>query len=476
MFRKCFIIIIFQWVTTSGFSQTWYPIPLISDTVRIYSIYKDTFTNESYVGGDFTEFAGVTANNIIKWNGTQWLPVGDGFNHPVHSITKYKNSIVAAGEFDSSGTTRFKMPIAKWTGGNWTYFDDSTVVVHFLWPNPLRAIIHDIKEFDNRLFAIGEMEHDGPFPGTYSFEYFAVWNDTIWQRGVRGSTLADPFLGSNMLVFQNDLYIVDAIGYDSCSTNGQQGYDAYGVLKYNPGCWSVEQIGIGWQNTVARCLFEFNNSLYIGMEINHPQYGSFVTRYDGNNFYPVGTGLNSRVEYFTQYNGNLCAVGTFTADGSNVQQFPNHIAQWDGSSWIDLPSSCNFTGWKISFAGVIDSTIYADGSLGVCGLNNLIYSATYPNSITDVREVISENHDLSLTINPNPTYSDFIVTSSQLLNCNVSFEMFNILGDRIYNKELEQVESTFSISLPMEIPQGLYLYKVNTTSKTYVNKIVIYKR
>lgn len=393
--------------------QEFHPIAPNQDTVRIYSFYKDTITNEMYIGGDFKEFAGVSANNIIKWTGSQWLAVGDGFNKPVHAITKYKGTLVAAGEFDSSGTTKFLMPLAKWNGLNWNYFDSVTQVVHPYWPNPWTPAIYDAEEFDNRLFVLGEIRHTGPFPGTNSFENFAVWNDTLWKPAVLPAGQAfGGQLGNNMpdmIVYQNDLYLSNVYGYDYCPLSPQQGSNVVGLIRYNPSCLSVEQIGTGWQNTAAASVYVHNNSLYVGMYIAHPQYGNFATRFDGTNFYPIANGFNDRVYNFTEYNGEICAVGRFTGDGLNSQSYPNHIALWNGTSWNALPASCSMTGAVVFQAGVIDSTIFIDGGLFYCGSTYLNLAATYPHSLTGNNDLtdITENH---FSIFPNPAINNINIS------------------------------------------------------------------
>ena len=426
-------------------SQEFYPIAPNQDTIRIYSFYKDTITNETFIGGDFHEFAGVSANNIIKWTGSQWLPVGDGFNKPVHAITKYKGSLVAAGEFDSSGTTKFLMPIARWDGVNWNYFDNVTQVVHPFWPNPWTPVIYDVEEFDNRLFVLGEIRHSGPFPGTNNFYDFAVWNDTIWKPAVLPSGPAlEVQLGINlpdMIVFQNDLYLSNALGADYCQTSPQQGTNVFGLIRYNSACLSVEQIGTGWQNTLASSVYVYNNSLYVGMYFPHPQYGNFATRYDGVNFYPIGNGFNDRVYNFMEYNGQICAVGRFTGDGTNTQSYPNHIASWDGTTWNALPASCSMTGAVVFRAGVIDSTMFIDGGLFYCGSNYLSLAATYPHSLTGNNDLtdITENH---FSIFPNPASDKITLTC--IIRSNITGVKMHIsdLSGRIIS--LHQIQESFN--------------------------------
>jgi len=39
-----------------------------------------------YIGGDFTEAGGVSANRIAKWDGRHWLALGGGVSSIVNAI------------------------------------------------------------------------------------------------------------------------------------------------------------------------------------------------------------------------------------------------------------------------------------------------------------------------------------------------------------------------------------------------------
>jgi len=96
-----------------------------------------------YVGGGFTIAGGQSANNIARWNGSSWTPLGAGLNGPVEALVVFDDgagpAIYAAGGFTASGTTSLNR-VAKWDGIAWspigiglnntagalTVFDDGT--------------------------------------------------------------------------------------------------------------------------------------------------------------------------------------------------------------------------------------------------------------------------------------------------------------------------------------------------------------
>lgn len=102
-------------------------------------IYIDYFNNASintididpkgyiYIGGLFSQTGSQNSfnncfNNIGKWNGTQWNPLGTGLNGVVNCITiDKKGNVYATGEFTATGDNNTLLNyIAKWDGSKWS--------------------------------------------------------------------------------------------------------------------------------------------------------------------------------------------------------------------------------------------------------------------------------------------------------------------------------------------------------------------
>lgn len=56
-----------------------------------------------YVGGKFTTFGGVKANNIAKWNGMSWAPLESGTDEPVNALAFNGDTLMVGGEFSFAG-------------------------------------------------------------------------------------------------------------------------------------------------------------------------------------------------------------------------------------------------------------------------------------------------------------------------------------------------------------------------------------
>lgn len=77
-------------------------------------------TSDLYVGGFFTDIAGVAAANVAHFDGTNWSPVGGGVDNWVSDVQVLASGdLVVAGAFTNAGATPVNS-IAKWDGASWS--------------------------------------------------------------------------------------------------------------------------------------------------------------------------------------------------------------------------------------------------------------------------------------------------------------------------------------------------------------------
>ncbi len=78
--------------------------------------------NRLIVGGSFTEIAGVEANRIARWDGSRWMPLGNGFDGPVTAMVfDHQDHLVAGGSF-LTADNRQASSVARWDGDSWSSF------------------------------------------------------------------------------------------------------------------------------------------------------------------------------------------------------------------------------------------------------------------------------------------------------------------------------------------------------------------
>ncbi|HZN37496.1 MAG TPA: WD40 repeat domain-containing protein [Planctomycetota bacterium] len=72
------------------------------------------------VGGSFTSFGGVAADNLARWNGSAWSPLGLGVDGPVSTLAAAPNGdLVVGGTFNNAGGAPANR-VARWNGQVWS--------------------------------------------------------------------------------------------------------------------------------------------------------------------------------------------------------------------------------------------------------------------------------------------------------------------------------------------------------------------
>jgi hypothetical protein len=83
------------------------------------SIYAlAVYGGELYAGGVFLDAGGVAADHIARWNGSTWSAVGAGVDGPVYSLASTSTGLVAGGDFTTAGANPASL-IARWDGESW---------------------------------------------------------------------------------------------------------------------------------------------------------------------------------------------------------------------------------------------------------------------------------------------------------------------------------------------------------------------
>lgn len=108
----------------------------------------EVYNNELYVAGLFMQSWGHLDNNIIRYDGTNWKPVGGGTTAfswaSITNLNVIDNELYAVGMFDFAGGIP-ACRIAKWNGTEWCgmsgYFDNGYIL--------------DVTKFNNEIYVAG---------------------------------------------------------------------------------------------------------------------------------------------------------------------------------------------------------------------------------------------------------------------------------------------------------------------------------
>jgi len=234
----------------------------VNGPIFALAVHDDGSGPALFVGGSFTEAGGVAVNNVARWDGTQWFPLGSGTNDRVFAMTEFNDptglNLFAAGDFTTAGSLSAQR-VARWNGNTW-----SAVGAGF------NSSVFALCTFDDgqgaggtRLYAGGNFTQNG---GS-GVNRVARWDGTVWtgvgtgtNATVRAMTTFDDGTGSGPALY---------VGGSFTSAGGSS---ANRIARWDGVVWSA--LGSGMNNTVfslaaAQGLTDVAPALYAG--------GSFST-------------------------------------------------------------------------------------------------------------------------------------------------------------------------------------------------------
>jgi hypothetical protein len=126
-------------------------------------------------GGDFTSAGRVQCNGISRWDGSAWAPLGTGLSSlytlSVNALAVLPNGdLVAAGHFDSAGGVPCNN-IARWDGASWSPLGSGISSTGNPYPNALAALPN------GDLVVAGQFETAGGVP----CNNIARWDGASWS-------------------------------------------------------------------------------------------------------------------------------------------------------------------------------------------------------------------------------------------------------------------------------------------------------
>jgi len=228
--------------TTLNISQ-WFGLGLPDDGYGlVYCMEHDSVNDTLYLGGDFTQLAGVTATNIIKYdlNTRVFSAIGSTFDDRVLALKIVSGVLFVGGEFTSPYEAICKYTIAT---GVWSALSGGT----------RSGPVYALDNSGNTLYVGGQ---------------FNNWNgeataDSITSYSISGDTWAS--IGGQMTGF--GVYVLKVVsgtlyaGGNFINAGGIAGANYIG--QYAGGAWSAVG-GLSKLNNLVRSMCNVGDYLYIG--------------------------------------------------------------------------------------------------------------------------------------------------------------------------------------------------------------------
>lgn len=281
----------------------------------------EIYNGELYATGFFTNVCSNSVNYLVKWDGTNWLTVGNGFVDAGHHLQTVGNdlfSTIYQPNVDSNW-------LYKFDGTQFNRFGEGVYLSNAVPGFSQTANLYNVIEYDSSLIVCDEFDR----VGNKNLSGIIKWTGSEWDS--LGGGLLGNIPGTAPVMYPHDMCI-------------------YG------------------NDLVVSGNFKFAG----GQIVNG------IARWDGTNWYPFGQGMNSTVYSICVYNGELYAGGDFTMAGTNSI---NYIAKWNGSDWVSpgfslfyiSPSDYTF----IHTMKVINNKLFISGGFdrALAGTDTMLCSA-----------------------------------------------------------------------------------------------------
>ncbi len=416
------------------------------------------YNGSLYCCGSMTNSGNVEVSGIARWNGTGWEGVGGGTvdrgGHPdARALAVYDNQIIMSGSLSSAGPVVVNN-IARWDGSQWRPVGPNLAL------GSIAGFVPDIAVVGSDLIAVGAFFT----AGGQAVHRVARFNGTSWSA--MGAPSMYPF---NVISFNGQAYVSGSVyspTADGMPAGGVIRWNGSAWQTLAPDGLSIEPTHaagkfqgalvvsadqqrevnsadepqlrhrvVRWENGVVtqfgglfqqdgllssagpvRVFLEHNGFLYAGGGFTsnsaHPgtSFGG-IARWDGTNWNPLGTGVSingtdpGEVRAIAVYNGELIVAGYFTEAGGVPA---TSIARWDGNAWhalgaTGLAKSSGFPDVRglAVYKGelvVVGSFDSADGSPvgNIAKWNGAAWStfSTVPDTDTILLSVAAQGNDL----------------------------------------------------------------------------------
>jgi len=176
--------------------------------------------NLLYVGGQFNSGNGVVSQNLISYNGTNFVSIGAGVagSYGITKMGVFQTDLIIAGGFTAVNGTSFKN-IARYNGTSWTSFGTGVGIA-----GGGSFETQPIQEYNNRMIVGGFFTTEG----STSVNSITQWDGAAWL------TMGSGITG----------YVASLVSYNNVLYAAGKFTNAGGITVKNIARWSEAGVGI----------------------------------------------------------------------------------------------------------------------------------------------------------------------------------------------------------------------------------------
>jgi hypothetical protein len=322
------------------------------------------FDNDLYIGGDFSDVAGIpTADYIARWDGNAWHNLdSNGLKSSITDVVSHlivwKNDLYVGGDFKNADGIQTADYLARWDGSAW-----HNVGSNGAGNGAFDSVVTGLGAGGGFLYIGGIFFNVGGDPAA---THFVRWNGTTFSKLGSGPNNT-PVFNNNptaIVVVGTSVYV----GGDFTNAAGIKAADF--IARWSNGAWhalgSGPAAGGGALNNYVFTLAALNGSVYAGGQFTNTAGNTkadYIARWSGTKWYALGSNganngaVDDPVLSIARYGTDLYVGGSFDITG-----VPNSgaIARWNGSKWFAVGNTPALTA-QVDAVALNGNTLYVGG-------------------------------------------------------------------------------------------------------------------
>jgi hypothetical protein len=327
-------------------------------------VYTFAFSDaDLYVGGNFTNAGATVARGVARWDGASWSPLGSGliapppstgvaFPTPVSAIAVLGSDLIVGGTFTNAGGIR-ALRIARWDGAAWHSMGNMNDMVVKIRTSGTNAYIGGwFTQADD-----------------YIVNHLTRWDGTRFHPlGPAGQSEGALFPGLRALASGNGRIYAGGALFTGIGRIKASRIAAWDGTTWWPLGSGVRGTNEGSGSSVDAIAVADNGDVYAGGSFTNAGGVSArnIARWDGNNWFPLGSGIPGPVNAIAVRGSEVFVGGEFTMSTAGGTAF--NIARWDGTTWRNMGGCCmagTIGNFFVNAIAIQGSDVYVGGSFNL---------------------------------------------------------------------------------------------------------------
>lgn len=467
---KTLFSIIILFLSTRACAQLWLPLDegvscdeQAAFTSAITNMYYDEANDRIDVIGYFRHNNECEENRgFAYWDGQNWNSYPGTCIVPPHSLIQFQGEKYTVGNIVCES---FNVEFCKFQGDAWNLIENAPSMDGYTL----------LKEINNK-FYIGTMmpeDENGEVP--LLLEYFPNEDNYVV---LAKKTAWEVVNFEELLVYNDSLFIGGK--FDS-NQSGQPDNRMSNLAKISGN--TIEKVGQGINynsNTYSMCVHR--DTLFIGGIFGSENFPGFTNEpyvyliyYCNGEIKPYPIQANAYVSTMVSHNDILYLGGWFTQLGDDACYGVGAIVNSQAISLNDI-QFIGGAGFPIeAFAPALHKLLVVDDHLYMAGRFEYIGQygpygniAKLSTPLSEFSKVVEDKSEWEMKLYPNP--ADEYITLEIPLGAKGTLQIFNNLGQLMYQENISQIKTTLPLS---HLSPGTYACVIKSPNNTMREKIIV---